>query len=63
MEYPTIHTPSKAPNIFHEFDTRITPGRRWEPGMVISRKPDEKTTNHRTPRESDFPRTGVMRPC
>jgi hypothetical protein len=62
MEYPTVYTPSKAPNFLHEFDTRITPGRRWEPGMVISRKPEVKDIV-RTPRQSDFPKTGVMRPC
>ena len=63
MEYPTMHTPSKAPSFRHEFDARVTPGRRWEPGMIISRKPDPNAKTRQAPRQSDFPRTGVMRPC
>ena len=43
MEYPMNPNPTKAPSFLHEFDSRVMPGRAWEPGMTISR------TNGRKP--------------
>lgn len=32
----------KAPAFYHEFDSRIMPGRRWEPGVTISTPTSKK---------------------
>jgi hypothetical protein len=36
MQYSYIPTVPKAPAFYHEFDSRIMPGRKWEPGVTIS---------------------------
>lgn len=50
MQYSYIPTTPKAPTFFHEFDSRVMPGRRWEPGVTISNPKNKKpeTTTDRS---------------
>ena len=55
MQYSYIPTTPKAPAFYHEFDSRVMPGRRWEPGVTISNPKNKKQDSNNDHSKGDVP--------
>jgi len=55
MPYSYVPPVPKAPAFYHEFDSRVMPGRRWEPGVTISNPKNKKPGTSSDRQKGDVP--------